>query len=119
MRDAAMNIYAVLAAILFLGVIEILAFVKSRALFRNLSLFILVTGLPLLTGFVGLNVGFVLGAIEQNLAIPGTHFSIVDDMMDGPIPIAIVYSLIALSALTIVLRFVDERRRRKMELPKP
>jgi uncharacterized membrane protein YuzA (DUF378 family) len=112
-----MNIasYAFCIVVVLLGVVETCAFFRWRSLFRYLSLVIMLSGLPLLTGFVGFNLGYVLGALEQNLAIPGMHFSIVDDMLDGPIPMPLVYCLIGLTALTLALRFAEERRQRKTQ----
>ncbi len=107
--------YIFCAVLIALSIVETIAFFKRRTLFRHLSLQVLLCGLPLLTGFTGFNVGYVLGAIEQNLAIPGMHFSIVDDMMDGPIPMPDVYCLIGLTVLTLALRFAEERRRRKTQ----
>ena len=100
--------YKFSAIFLLLGVAEILTFVKRRTLFRNLSQFILSLSVPLLTGLVGFNMGYVLGAFDET----GAHASTVDDA-NGPIPSAVIYSVLGLAALTIVLRFVDERRQRK------
>ena len=106
--------YKFSAIFLLLGVIEIIVFAKWRPLFRNLSQFILTLSLPLLTGLVGFNTGYILGAIDQSLAIPEPHIGIISDA-DGPIANSVVYSVLALAVITIVLRFVDERRQRKTQ----
>lgn len=105
--------YIACAIILLLCAIQVVAFVPSNRVFRVVNGLLLVISPATLAAAVALNFGYMLGAIEQSLAVPGPHRYVLTDPGGQPIPYAVIFCLIALAIVTLVLRFMNERRQRK------